>query len=185
MKLADRTAFEALYKSMNRNNNIAYFAGLYLGFETVNRVKWFSGMAIGWKVLNMIALGFVYKSLMNMQTSSMYAPTMKALLRKYNDQSKSELFAIEDDKKKYFYIDTSQYANITNADLSDEYHTHHGPQSEPMDASWLTEVDKFLAGEENHLKDHPRFLSKYPYTLMDKSFPTEDAAKELMHGKKL
>ena len=94
MKLADRTAFEALYKSMNRNNNIAYFAGLYLGFETVNRVKWFSGMAIGWKVLNLFALGFVYKSLMNMQTSSMYAPTMKALLRKYGDQSKNELFSI-------------------------------------------------------------------------------------------
>lgn len=33
-----------------------------------------------------------------------------------------------------------------------------------MDSSYLTEMDKFLAGEENSLKDHKRFYN-YPFEL--------------------
>ena len=183
MTLKDRTTFEALYKTMNRNNSIALFTSLVLGFETAMRAPRVRNYAWGWKLVWTVLFGYGYKTLFNSQTAQMYGPTMKALLRKYGDHSKTDLFAINDDKKKYFYIDTSEYANYSNATLGDEHHCNHGPQSEPMDASWLTEVDKFLAGEENHLKDHPKFLSKYTYTFKDKSFPSQDAAADLMHGK--
>ena len=183
MLLKDRVAFEALYKTMNRNNSIAMFAGLVLGFETAWRMPRIKNYTWGWKLLWTCLFGYGYKTMANYQSAQMYGPTMRAFMQKYGDSSKADLFAIQDDKKKYFYIDTSEYANISNADLGDDLHCNHGPQSEPMDASWLIEVDKFLAGEENHMKDHPRYLSKYPYSFKDKSFPTEEAATNLMHGK--
>jgi hypothetical protein len=49
-----------------------------------------------------------------------------------------------------------------------------------MDSSWLVEVDKFLSGEENHLKEHHRFLD-YNYQFIDKSFPSAEKASDLMH----
>ena len=63
--------------------------------------------------------------------------------------------------------------SYTEEDLTDHRHVSHGPQPDGLakDSSWLEEVDKFLAGKENHLKEHPRFNS-YPYEFMDKSFPT-------------
>ena len=110
---------------------------------------------------------------------------MQALLRKHADHAKSDIFEIADDKKKYFYIDTSEYMNYSNATLGSEYHTNHGPQpeGEALNASWQTEVDAFLRGEPNHLKDHPRYLNNYPYEFKDKSFPTAEAVADLMHGK--
>ena len=115
-------------------------------------------------------------------TAPLYAPTMHSLLRKYQGHSKEKLFDITDEKKAYFYIDTSQYMNYTNSDLQDEYHVEHGPQpeGESMNSSWMIEVDKVLRGEEHHLKDHPRYLN-YNYELKDKSFPTADMASDLMH----
>jgi len=73
--------------------------------------------------------------------------------------------------------------NYTNRDLQDEYHVEHGPQpeGESMNSSWLNEVDSFLKGEPNHLKDHPRYLSNYNYEFIDKSFPTAEMAADLMH----
>lgn len=50
-----------------------------------------------------------------------------------------------------------------------------------MDSSWLSELDKFLKGEENHLKEHRHFIN-YPYEYIDKSFPTPEKAHELMHA---
>ena len=46
----------------------------------------------------------------------------------------------------------------------------------------MAEMDKFLRGEENSLKEHKRYLN-YDFNLMDKGFPTADAASSLMHGK--
>merc|ERR1740133_460855 len=88
------------------------------------------------------------------QTASMYGPVMGAYFRKYADCVQKDPNAIVDEKKSYFYIDTSEYMSYSNADLSDEYHVHHGPQPEgdSLDSSWLSEVDKFLKGEENQLK---------------------------------
>ena len=62
-------------------------------------------------------------------------------------------------------------------------HANHGPQpdGEAKDSSYLTELDAFLDGKPNHLKDHPRFLN-YPYEFVDKSYPTLDQAKALIDG---
>ena len=74
--------------------------------------------------------------------------------------------------------------NYTEEDLTDHRHVSYGPQPDGVakDSSWLEEVDKFLAGKENHLKDHPRFNS-YEYELVDKSFPTSEMAKDLISKK--
>ena len=37
------------------------------------------------------------------------------------------MFEIKDEKKAYFYIDTSEYMNYSNATLGDQYHMSHGP----------------------------------------------------------
>lgn len=62
-------------------------------------------------------------------------------------------------------------------------HSNHGPQpdGEAKDASYLTELDAFLDGKPNHLKDHPRFLN-YNFEYKDKSYPTLEQAKELIEG---
>lgn len=107
-----------------------------------------------------------------------------AYLRKYKASVKKDLFEIDDDKRKYFYIDTSQYMNYTNEDLSDEHHVHHGPQPEGdnMDSSYLAEMDKFLRGEENNFRGHKKFYD-YPFEFKDKSFPTAEKVADLMHKK--
>ena len=51
-----------------------------------------------------------------------------------------------------------------------------------MDSSYLIEMDKFLAGEENHFRQHKRFYD-FPFEFVDKSFPTADKVSDLMHGK--
>merc|ERR1719265_1513197 len=114
-------------------------------------------------------------------SSGLYAPTLGAYLRKYKDNVQKDMFDIKDEKKQYFYIDTSQYMTYSNETLSDEYHCHHGPQpdGEVLDSTWLNEMDKFLKGEENNLKGHKRYLN-YEYELKDKSFPTADAVADLM-----
>jgi hypothetical protein len=49
-----------------------------------------------------------------------------------------------------------------------------------MDGSWLSELGKFLDGEENNLKDHKKFYGSKGYTFVDKSFPTVDQADDLI-----
>ena len=41
------------------------------------------------------------------------------------------------------------------------------------------ELDKFLKGEENHLKEHKYFVN-YKYEYLDKSFPSTEAAHQLI-----
>ena len=67
-------------------------------------------------------------------------------------------------------------------DLGHDYHVNHGPQpeGEAMDSSWLGEIDKFLKGEENSLKQHKNFIN-YQYEFLDKSFPSAENAHDLMH----
>ena len=50
-----------------------------------------------------------------------------------------------------------------------------------MDSSWLTEVDKFLRGEENAMKEHP-YYANYDFDYKDKSYPTEEKAYDLFHA---
>ena len=54
--------------------------------------------------------------------------------------------------------------SYTHDDL-EHGHANHGPQpeGEALDASWLTALDKFLAGEkDHHMQEHQNFLH-YPY----------------------
>lgn len=43
------------------------------------------------------------------------------------------------------------------------------------------ELDKFLKGEENHLKEHKYFVN-YKYEFLDKSYPTPEMAQDLFHS---
>lgn len=63
-------------------------------------------------------------------------------------------------------------------------HANHGPQPdiEARDASYLTELDAFLDNRPNHLKEHKRFLN-YNFQYVDKSYPSLEAAKDLIEGK--
>jgi hypothetical protein len=50
-----------------------------------------------------------------------------------------------------------------------------------LDSTWLVEVNKFLSGEENSLKEHKNFVN-YQYEYIDKSFPTVEKAHDLFHA---
>ena len=183
LALEDRNKMSHLYHTMVRNNRISWFVGGWAAFEIVTKDAWFKQLAHGWKGCWWLAIAYAAKSGLMLWSSSMYGPVMGAYLRKSKGDIKQDLFHIQDKKKEYFYIDTSQYMNYSGKDLSDdEYHCHHGPQpeGESQDSSWLVEVDKFLKGEENNLKDHKRFYN-FPFELKDKSFPTAEAVSDLMH----
>ena len=102
---------------------------------------------------------------------------------KYSNFAKADKFAITDRKREYFEIDTSDYMSYGYKDLGHDYHVNHGPQpdGEAMDSSWLGELDKFLRGEENKLKEHKNFVN-YNYEYIDKSFPTAEKVHDLMHA---
>ena len=75
--------------------------------------------------------------------------------------------------------------NYSFDDLKHEHmHANHGPQpeGEVMDQSYLSELDKFLNNEPNHLTEHPKFL-KYPFEYLDKSYPSREDAENLISGK--
>ena len=149
--LEDREALQSLYKSQARNNKISWFVGLALGFETITKVNYFKTMAFGWRVLSLLSFGLIYKNIILQQSSGLYKPAIQAYLRKYSAASKHDVTDIDDAKRKYFYIDTSEYMSYSNSTMGDEYHAHHGPQpeGESLNASWQVEVDKFLRGEPN------------------------------------
>ena len=145
-------------------------------------MQYFKGMALGWKSLSTLGLAYVYHSIWMDYTSRVHAPILGAFLRKHHNRIQKDLFDIKDEKREYYYIDTSEYVSYSNATLSDEYHAHHGPQpeGEVLDSSWYSEVDKFLRGEEHNLKGHKKFYN-YNFQFIDKSFPTEEAAASVMH----
>lgn len=128
LSLTDRSRLASLYHSNTRNNRISWFAGLWFGFEVVARQAYFRQMALGWRFCSWMALGFATQRFLMAQSSAHYAPTIGAYFRKYNHCVKRDIYDIKDEKKEYFYIDTSQYMNYSNADLADEFHVHHGPQ---------------------------------------------------------
>ena len=72
--------------------------------------------------------------------------------------------------------------NYSFKDLGHDHHAHHGPQpdGEAQDNTWLVELDKFLRGEENHLKEHKNLIN-YDYQYQDKSFPSVEAAHDLFN----
>ena len=180
MSHEDREDFTRLFHAHNRASGLAMFAGFGLSLEFITRMSRFHGMAVCWKVASFFAIAYGFKSLFNMYNAQTYGPLIGAYLRKYHLHGAADPFQITDRRREYYQIDTSQYMSYTHDDLHG--HTNYGPQpeGEAEDASWLLTLDKFLSGEENHgLKEHKNFL-KYPYEYKDKSFPSVEAAADLI-----
>ena len=184
MELKDRESVASLYKSMNRINKISWFFGLWVGFEAVRLDSYFRKMALGWRGLSMLGIAWVFNGLATGHYAQSYNPLFSAYLRKYKNYIKNDPYEIKDQKRAYFYIDTSQYMNYTNEDTPDEHHVHHGPQPEgdAHDSSYLVEMDKFLRGEENNFRGHKKFYD-YNFEFKDKSFPSAEKVADLMHKK--
>lgn len=183
MSTEDRIAMERLYFAHQRTTWLCYAGSIWLGAESVLRMPYFRGMAYGWKFLSVFACGFVYNQFMNMYASQTHGPLLSAYLRKYSSCAKADMFDITDRKREFYEIDTSQYMDYTVEDFAHE-HTSFGPQpdGEQQDASWLTEMDKFLNGKENNLKQHANFMN-YDFKFKDKSFPSQEMASDLIRGK--
>ena len=128
MAIEDRERVAHLYHTMLRNNKLSWMAGLLFSFEMVTRNAYLKKQALGWRFASLLGLGFLTKQFLMTLTGTMYSPLMGAYFRKYQAHVKTDIFEIKDAKKEYFYIDTSEYMNYSNATLSDEYHCHHGPQ---------------------------------------------------------
>jgi len=181
--LEDRERLDYLYKAYLRNRGLAWAAGLWLSFETISRVGYFKKLAWGWRALSFVGVGYLYNQVFQYANSQTYGPLLSAFFRKYQNVAKNDRFAITDRKREYFDIDTSEYMNYSFKDLGHDVHVNHGPQpdGEAMDSSWLSELDKFLKGEENKLKEHKNFVN-YQYEYIDKSFPTPEKAHDLMYA---
>ena len=113
---------------------------------------------------------------LNGYTSANYhGPLICAYLKKYEQFAKEDMFDIKDEKREWFNIDTSDYLNYNFDDLH-HAHAHHGPQPDDMvlNNSWLVEMDKYLKGEPNKLKEHKNYLN-YNFTYSDNGkWPTEE-----------
>ena len=183
MNHKDRTEFYRLYQAHSRSHYLSHAAGLWLAAETVLRAPYFRGMAVGWKFVSWFGIGAFYCELFNWRNAQQYQPLLGAYLRKYQDKITPDLWEVRDRKREYYEIDTSQYMNYTLEDADEHCHINMGPQpdGENRDSSWLVELDKFLAGKENHLKEHHRYVN-HEYEFIDKTFPTKDAANELIRG---
>merc|ERR1712195_384978 len=111
-------------------------------------------MAIGWRVCSFFAVAQVFKYAFNYNAAQSYNPLIGAYLRKYHNSAAGDAFEIQDRKREFYQIDTSQYMNYGKEDLGDMHmHANHGPQpdGEAMDSSWLSELDNFLNCQPNHL----------------------------------
>lgn len=179
--IEDRDRLQRLFHAVNRNFYLNWFAGVWVGAEVVSRMACFRQMAVGWRLLSLAGIALATKSALGLYQGRYYGPVLTAYFRKYEKFAKADPFEIQDRKREYFHIDTSQYMSYTNEDLGHDYHVNHGPQpdGEALDSSWLVEVDKFLRGEPNSLKEHRNFAGNFPYEYIDKSYPTVEAAHEL------
>ena len=149
------------------------------------RIPYLKSVALGWKFASVLAIGYTYKQVFSYLNSYTYGPVAAAYLRKYHKLARSDLYEIKDEKREYFYIDTSEYTNQGFKDLDHhQHHAHHGPQpdGDVQDSTWLVELDKFLRGEENSLKEH-KFYINNKIEFIDKSFPTVERAHEVFHPK--
>lgn len=128
LPLRDREQLYGLYKTSVRNHRISSFIGLWVGFELVTKLRYCKSSALGWRFVQWLAMSFAVKEGLTAYSAYYHQPIIGAFLRKYAHVIKKDPFEIRDEKKEYFYIDTSQYMAYSNADLSDEYHVHHSPQ---------------------------------------------------------
>ena len=184
MTYADRTALEALHAGASRVTNLGWFGGFFVGATAVTRVPYFKSMALGWRCLSLIGVAGATKMMVCQYYARTYGPLIGSYFRKYQNVGATDAWEIRDRKREFYQIDDSQYMDYTEDDLGDVHrHANHGPQpdGEVKDASYLVELNAFLDGKPNHLKDHPRFLN-YNYEFIDKSYPSLDDAKNLIEG---
>jgi len=185
MSYKDRTEFMALFQGQNRVAKLSWFVGGFVGLFAVNKVAYFRTMAWGWRCVSAVAVAGVAKAVVCQYAAYQYRPLIGAYFRKYQNVSAADAWELRDRKREYYEIDDSSYMAYTEDDCQDIHrHANHGPQpdDEVKDASYLTELDAFLDNKPNHLKDHKRFL-KYNFEFVDKSYPSLEAAKNLIEGK--
>lgn len=182
MSLKDRTEFERLWRGSVRASWIAHAVGFLGAFELITRHSFFNSMPSRRRFFAFTLLFGTFTCIGNTWNAQTYRPLMGAYLRKYNEVSANDLFEITDRRREFFQIDTSSYMSYSHEDLP-HGHQNYGPQpdDEVRDASWLVALDKFLNNEANSgLKEHKKFLD-YPFEFKDKSFPSAEAARDLIH----
>ena len=176
MSYQDRTELERLWAGARRVTNLGWFGGAFVSAIWMTKDPYFRGMASGWRVLSFIGIAAATKMLVCQYYARSYGPLIGSYFRKYANVGTSDAWEIRDRKREFYQIDDSQYMGYTEEDLGDLHrHANHGPQpdGEAKDASYLAELNAFLDGKANHLKDHPRFLN-FNYQFIDKSYPTEE-----------
>ncbi len=185
MSYKDRTEMMALFKAQARVSGMSTFLGLFIGASVITKDSYFKKVASGWKICTLLGCAALTNMLVCQYYGRTYGPLIGSYLRKYQNVSASDAWEIRDRKREYYQIDDSQYMAYTEETM-DEVHRHsnHGPQpdGEAKDASYLTELDAFLDGKPNALKEHPRFLN-FAFEFKDKSYPTLEQAKDLIEGK--
>ena len=184
MSYKDRTEMLALWSAQRRVSGLGCFAGLFAGAALITKDPIIAKWASGWKFLTLLGTAVVTRQVICNYYSYNYGPLIGSYLRKYQDAGVKDAWEIRDRKREFYQIDDSQYMAYTEEDLSHIHrHANHGPQpdGEAKDASYLAEMDAFLDGKPNHLKEHPRYLN-FAYDFKDKSYPSLDQAKELIEG---
>jgi hypothetical protein len=84
-------------------------------------------MAFGWRLLSLVGVAWSAKTLIQLYNGQTYGHLFSAYFRKYAQFARKDTFQIEDRKREYFEIDTSQYMSYNFEDLGHDYHTNHGP----------------------------------------------------------
>lgn len=187
--LRDRENLEKVYKGYKRNYYMSLFAGLWSGVEVVSRVNYFRKMASGWKFVSFLAIGlYMTEEFRYWSAGYYYMPLLCSYFKKYDHYAKTDMFDIRDEKREWFEIDTTQYMDYTFDDLDHHHHNvNHGPQpdGEVLDSSWFVELDKYLKGKENNLKDHPKFRD-YDFDYSDKyQWPSKDLVRSVFNAKEV
>jgi len=107
---------------------MVWFASYWMGVETVLRDSHMKKFAIGWKVLSVFGLAAVYQYGLNKAVGAHYSPLLGAYLRKYSEYGTSNPQEIQDRKREFYQIDTTQYMSYSEEDLDIHGHANHGPQ---------------------------------------------------------
>lgn len=182
----DRQAMERLYLDYRRSQKLCTVGGIWAGFEIVSRVPYLRRMAYGWRFLAFLGIGAVMTEEFKWFTSGYYyAPMLNAYYKKYEHHAKQDMFDIRDEKREWFELDTSQYMNYSFDDLDHHHHNvNHGPQpdGEALDSSWFVEMDKYLQGKPNKLKEHPKYKD-YKFNYSNKyQWPSTDLVHSVFHA---
>lgn len=128
MTWQDREAMEHMYSSANRNSILLKGFSLWAGFELYSHAL--SRTHVGFSRIWRAALGaWLVYYFTSKQVGKKYTPLMNAYFNKYQDQVKNEYFDIQDRKREWFDIDTSEPTAYSSQEVAERgYHMHHGPQ---------------------------------------------------------